>query len=458
MGSGAIGADWPASSLFDFSNTYMDVPAAAAGEGPRPYAELAAAVRGWRRQQSASAVPYVPFVASGWDPRPWRDPRPAFAFPTRDEFEAELRQAAADLDATPRFGLPLPGGGRQKSLTIYAWNEFGEGGIVAPTKGEGHRKLEAIRAVFGGAPAPAGTPAGAARPSVWIGPPPLDNGRCLRELFEKPEQWAEARAGVDVLTYADHHLQRQFTDDELRAWLPRLDAWGVRLSLETGAVKPWGPTAETAFAAERPIWERVQRLGGTLHAVAMDEPLCCAREQIHVPDDDAARETAAFVALVRKHFPGVRVGDIEPYPSIPLADHVAWIAGLEKRLADLGVRGLDFYRLDVDWVHFVVHNRGSWREVKQLELHCRERKLPFGLIYWAADYPALEKRGMADDATWYVSTMQQGYDYALVDGAPDQIVLQSWVNGPRRTVSDTAEFTFTRTVRDFVRTFTPRGR
>jgi lycopene beta-cyclase len=40
----------------------------------------------------------------------------------------------------------------------------------------------------------------------------------------------------------------------------------------------------------------------------------------------------------------VRIGDIEPYPSIPLADHVAWIAALEKRLADLGVRGLDFYR------------------------------------------------------------------------------------------------------------------
>ncbi len=51
-----------------------------------------------------------------------------------------------------------------------------------------------------------------------------------------------------------------------------------------------------AFAAERPIWERVQRLGGTRHAVAMDEPLCCAREQIHKPDDYAVQETADFVA------------------------------------------------------------------------------------------------------------------------------------------------------------------
>jgi hypothetical protein len=34
-------------------------------------------------------------------------------------------------------------------LLIYAWNEFGEGGIVAPTRGDGRIKLEAIRKVFG---------------------------------------------------------------------------------------------------------------------------------------------------------------------------------------------------------------------------------------------------------------------------------------------------------------------
>jgi hypothetical protein len=33
-------------------------------------------------------------------------------------------------------------------LTIYAWNEFGEGGIVAPTRGDNYSKLEAIRDLF----------------------------------------------------------------------------------------------------------------------------------------------------------------------------------------------------------------------------------------------------------------------------------------------------------------------
>jgi hypothetical protein len=48
-----------------------------------------------------------------------------------------------------RFGFPLPGGGVQPALTIYAWNEFGEGGMVAPTRGDRYMKLEAIEQVFG---------------------------------------------------------------------------------------------------------------------------------------------------------------------------------------------------------------------------------------------------------------------------------------------------------------------
>lgn len=152
MGGSVVGQDWPAAKLFDFTNTYMDLPKLEQKPEDYPYQELAKAIRQWNAQQAKSALPYVPFMAAGFNARPWRDKRSAFAFPTVAEFEAELRQMAIDLDANPRFGLPLPGGGRQKLFTIYAWNEFGEGGIVAPTKGEGMMKLEAIERVFGRAP------------------------------------------------------------------------------------------------------------------------------------------------------------------------------------------------------------------------------------------------------------------------------------------------------------------
>lgn len=79
-------------------------------------------------------------------------------------------------------------------------------------------------------------------PSLWMMPPSAQNGRCFRELFTAPDAWKETRSLVTVLGYADWALHRQFTDDELRAWLPQIGKWGLKLGLEVGAVKEWGPT------------------------------------------------------------------------------------------------------------------------------------------------------------------------------------------------------------------------
>ena len=52
----------------------------------------------------------------------------------------------------------LPDDTRQPVFTLYAWNEFGEGGFVAPTHGGGCMKLEAVREVFGIRPSSTETP------------------------------------------------------------------------------------------------------------------------------------------------------------------------------------------------------------------------------------------------------------------------------------------------------------
>jgi hypothetical protein len=61
---------------------------------------------------------------------------------------------------------------------------------------------------------------------------------------------------------------------------------------------------------------------------------------------------------------------------------------------------------------------------------------------------------LANDSTWYVGVMQQGYDYAAVGGAPDSYVIESWVGAPSQTIPETANWTFTRSVLDFTRAFT----
>ncbi len=135
-------------SAFDFLATYMDMPSLPQRPEPYPYELLIKhAEDGWVRYAEHSSKPYVPYVPAGWDPRPWRDPRPAFAFPTREEWTAALKGVKSALDRYPKLGIPVKGG-RNKMLLIYAWNEFGEGGIVAPTRGDKQMKLEAIQEAF----------------------------------------------------------------------------------------------------------------------------------------------------------------------------------------------------------------------------------------------------------------------------------------------------------------------
>jgi len=143
-----IEAVHPALQFFEFTNTYMDLPNRPAGDTDEPYEALARFIRESREQHVRDAVPYLPFLGAGFNARPWPDRRVRFAFPIREEWTQELRSMRADLDRIGTLGLPLPGGRRQKAFTIYAWNEFGEGGIVAPTRGEGYMKLEAITNVF----------------------------------------------------------------------------------------------------------------------------------------------------------------------------------------------------------------------------------------------------------------------------------------------------------------------
>lgn len=295
------------------------------------------------------------------------------------------------------------------------------------------------------------------QPEVWMGPPMRDNGESFRTLFAHPEQWTETRSLIDVLFCTDLHTKKIFADDEeLRRIFAQMKEWKLKFGMEVGAIKPWGLTGADCFAKEKPLWDRVQKLGGDIHAIAMDEPLCCCRHHIKKSDEYAVEETANYIACVRTNFPNIRIGDIEVYPSISIADHMKWIEALEKRLAEKKVRGLDFYRLDVNWICFTAQTNGSWKEVRQLEQFCRQRKLPFSLIYWAAGLPGLQRKGLADDSTWYTAIMQQGYDYAFIDGKPEQYVVESWIGAPSNCVPETAEFTFTRSVRDFVRKFVKR--
>lgn len=132
---------------FTHRTHYNVVPGYAAGAEQHTYAELVAAHRaawGGSREQ-----PYMPIVTAGWDKRPWEGPTglnqaPGWYFPDRtpEQFAGFLRDAITWMDAHPDQTTA------ERIALIYAWNEFGEGGYIAPTKGDpAARYLNALRSV-----------------------------------------------------------------------------------------------------------------------------------------------------------------------------------------------------------------------------------------------------------------------------------------------------------------------
>ena len=296
----------------------------------------------------------------------------------------------------------------------------------------------------------------AATPRIRMVPPPGRamplasefDGQPFRDLFERPDDWSTTRELIDVLGYYDHIVNR-FSDVELEAWLPQIQTWGLRFFLEVGAVNEWCPDSQVCFDAAQPLWERMIRLGARIDGFTMDEPFFKVRRFGLGSDADAIEEVADWIRLVRESYPNAEIGSIEPYPSLTRLDLEDWINGLQHRLAELEVPGIDFFSLDADWRRFP--GDGSWSEVKKLEGFCRARGVPFSLIYWGATANV-----STVDAAWYRAVMLQAERYAGIGGAPDEIDVQSWLFIPRSTLPETANYSFTRSVQDLVLQFAPQ--
>ena len=110
----------------------------------RSFTELDAYYRmQWNWLLKNSPIPYFVPMTSGWDSRPWggsSDPLHDNCAPTPQEFETHLR---AGYDTIIRYAAQTKG-----ICMLYAWNEYGEGGIIEPTKRHGFEFLQRVRKVF----------------------------------------------------------------------------------------------------------------------------------------------------------------------------------------------------------------------------------------------------------------------------------------------------------------------
>jgi len=135
---------------------YNVIPGSTAGPQEHKYAELAEAhAKAWG---GSKEQPSLPEVTAGWDARPWEGPEglggePGWYFSDRtpEQFAASLRDAIKWMDKHPDQTIT------ERTILVYAWNEFGEGGYIAPTKGDPEGQyLKALQSVLADADTPRG--------------------------------------------------------------------------------------------------------------------------------------------------------------------------------------------------------------------------------------------------------------------------------------------------------------
>ncbi|MFO8012257.1 MAG: glycoside hydrolase family 99-like domain-containing protein, partial [Phycisphaerae bacterium] len=127
---------------------YSVVPGWEKGLEAHKYREFVEAHKAsWRGRPDQ---PHIPCLSVGWDRRPWEPADPArgrccWYYPDRtpEEFAAGLRDAVEWIERHPDQVTP------KKLMVLYAWNEYGEGGYLVPTRGDPEGAyLKALRSVL----------------------------------------------------------------------------------------------------------------------------------------------------------------------------------------------------------------------------------------------------------------------------------------------------------------------
>ena len=120
--------------------------------GMLPFSALAdIGHRIWNEATLSGALPFIPTVMAGWDPRPWNETQPItkdlmWYDRTPQDVATFLQDAIAWTGANPQL-RPEPAPAPPLVL-IEAWNEFGEGSHFIPNSGDGTSYGDAIAAML----------------------------------------------------------------------------------------------------------------------------------------------------------------------------------------------------------------------------------------------------------------------------------------------------------------------
>lgn len=251
-------------------------------------------------------------------------------------------------------------------------------------------------------------------------------------LFSDPDAWAAARSQVDVFKFYAQNVMQQpcdiCGDNALGAFaavnaFELLQGWAIATAVEVPAVKEWGCQGEEGFQAASTVIQNVQANGGRVTLLAMDEPMLYGQEPFGdlncgLSLEETAQRTARYIQRIQSIFPGVLVGDIEPYPHYSVSQLKTWIETLESFDGELA-----FFHLDVDIERVRVEGQAVRSDLQALEVFCQEHEIGFGVIITSNWTAAGANRSYVQSALGWAETVADAI------GRPDHLIFQSW-QGP----------------------------
>ena len=252
-------------------------------------------------------------------------------------------------------------------------------------------------------------------------------------LFNPSTPWTQAASHVNVFKIYPQWII-QATDADLQTQFADLNRRGIALALEFGVltassqcgigVEGFGGQSLLNYA------QRIQRDGGTLRYLAMDEPiyfstLDTGTNACQWTVDQMAASAAVNIRALLAQFPNVIVGDIEPFPVSASNWLPQYQAGIEAFRKALGFP-LAFFDADVLWdtpTHLA--DLASVRKMLSSE------GIPFGIIYNGDD------GNDTSDSQWIQSAIQHLLAVELNLGSPDQVIFQAWDAYPKKLLPET---------------------
>lgn len=275
------------------------------------------------------------------------------------------------------------------------------------------------------------------------------------KLFDNNSPWQATASAVHgfelskrfVLEAADGDLERVITGLRQRNIALGVQGTPLVASAECGlGIEGHGPPHDMLAVAQR-----LRRLGAELRYVIFDEPLYYGNEfrgslgirACHSPIRLLAQQAAAKMTELKRVFPDVEIGGIEPF-GIPELDQRTWTEHLSEWLHEYAIAAgapLSFFRADIVW------RRPIWRsQFETAARFLRSLGMPLGIVYDGSP-------DAASDREWTDMALSNATMVECQLGIkPAQAVFQSWMDRPRRILPETEPGTLTNLVLRYAHT------